>query len=118
MMTSLEEMPEIPNKVENMMFCFTACKSLTKTKTIPASVKDMRNTFLDCEKITSITLNCKYNNEKGGADPEREGYFFESAFMGCTGLKENSITVPTAYLEDYKKGASNMKIEANCFTGK
>jgi len=118
MMTSLEEMPEIPNKVENMMFCFTACKSLTKTKTIPASVKDMRNTFLDCEKITSITLNCKYNNEKGGADPEREGYFFESAFMGCKGLKENSITVPSAYLEDYKKGASNMKIEANRFIGK
>ena len=118
MMTSLEEMPEIPSKVENIKFCFAACKSLTTTKSIPASVKDMRNTFWDCKKITSVTLNCKYNNEKGGADPEREGYFFESAFMGCTGLKENSITVPTAYLEDYKKGASNMKIEANCFTGK
>lgn len=118
MMTSLEEMPEIPSKVENIKFCFAACKSLTTTKSIPASVKDMRNTFWDCKKITSVTLNCKYNNEKGGADPEREGYFFESAFMGCTGLKENSITVPSAYLEDYKKGASNMKIEANCFIGK
>jgi len=118
MMTDLEEMPEIPSKVENIKFCFAGCKSLTKTKSIPASVKDMRNTFMGCEKITSITLNCKYNNEKGGADPEREGYFFESAFMDCTGLKENSITVPSAYLEDYKKGASNMKIEANCFIGK
>lgn len=119
MMCSLiEEMPEIPDKVENMKFCFTACKKLTKTTSIPSSVKDMRNTFHDCEKITSITLNCKYNNEKGGASPEREGYFFESAFLGCKGLKENSITVPATYLEDYKKGSSNMKIGANCFVGK
>lgn len=118
MMTDLEEMPEIPNKVENIKFCFAGCRSLTKTKSIPASVKDMRNTFMGCEKITSITLNCKYNNEKGGAAPEREGYFFESAFMGCTGLKENSITVPSAYLEDYKKGATSMGIAENCFIGK
>ena len=48
MMTDLEEMPEIPSKVENIKFCFAGCRSLTKTKSIPASVKDMRNTFMGC----------------------------------------------------------------------
>ena len=114
----LEQMPEIPSKVKIIKHCFMGCESLTKTLSIPESVIDMRGAFLGCKKITSITLNCKYNNEKGGDDPEREGYFFETAFMGCIELKENSITVPSAYLEDYKKGATSMGIAENCFIGK
>ena len=114
----LEQMPEIPSKVKIIKHCFMGCESLTKTLSIPESVIDMRGAFLGCKKITSITLNCKYNNEKGGDDPEREGYFFETAFTGCIELKENSITVPSAYLEDYKKGATSMGIAENCFIGK
>ncbi|MGP1414411.1 MAG: leucine-rich repeat protein [Treponema sp.] len=117
MMTSLEEMPEIPSKVENMKFCFAACKALTKTKRIPKSVKDMRNTFLSCTKITSIDLDCEYNNEKGGIN-DREGYFFENTFTECSGLGEKSISVPNEYLENYSTHASNMGVPASRFVGR
>ncbi len=115
---ALEEMPEIPCKVERFRHAFMGCEGLKKTKAIPESVNDMQGAFLGCKEITSIALNCKYNNEKGGASPEREGYFFENAFVGCEKLGEKSITVPSAYLADYKKGATKMGVSENCFVGK
>lgn len=111
----MEEMPKIPSGVTNMKFTFAACQALTKTSSIPAKVKDIRNLFLDCDKITQVVLECPYNKT---AELGQEGFYVKDAFKGCAGLKAGSITVPTAYLEDYKNGASVLGCDASCFVGK
>ncbi|MGP1520796.1 MAG: InlB B-repeat-containing protein [Treponema sp.] len=106
--TKLGEMPEIPSKVEDMSNCFMGCMMLTQTKTIPVSVKNMKATFEACVQITSINLDCEYNNDN-----------FKDAFKDCAILSAmpNSISVPNAQLVAYKTGASNMGVVDTCFVG-
>ncbi|MGP1414410.1 MAG: InlB B-repeat-containing protein [Treponema sp.] len=106
--TKLGEMPEIPSKVEDMSNCFMGCMMLTQTKTIPVSVKNMKATFEACVQITSINLDCEYNNDN-----------FKDTFKDCAILSAmpSSISVPNAQLVAYKAGASNMGVVDTCFVG-
>jgi Mycoplasma protein of unknown function, DUF285. len=103
--TGLTHAPELPSAVTNMGFCFSGCENLTQTSVIPDTVTNMKFCFYGCKKITTVTLKCSYGGDTN----------FKDAFKGCTGLKADSIKVPSAHLSTYTTKADKMGTTAEKF---
>ena len=81
----------------NMEGCFQGCKKLTIAPTIPDSVTNMKDCFLNCTKLKEVKINRGYH-----------GCRFVNAFQGCYDLNAGGIKVPSIYLQTYKDNAATM----------
>ncbi|MGP1459109.1 MAG: leucine-rich repeat protein [Treponema sp.] len=101
---ALTKAPAIPEGVTVMVSCFSDCKNLTEEPSIPASVEVMSTAFANDEKLTSVHLKCKYDENN-----------LHKTFRGCTGLPAGGIKVPKDELDAYKAGAERMGTTADKF---
>ena len=90
--------------------CFYACESLTQAPVIPSSVTNMKECFMGCKNITTVTLKCNYNSEYINGFPA-----FKYAFKDCEKLTAGSIKVPSGQLQTYKDNAGIMDAQENWF---
>lgn len=83
--TELAQVSNIPNSVKDMSYCFRGCTKLERVPNIPDSVKDMGYCFSGCTKLEQVP------NIPAGVTN------MEDCFNGCTSLI--SATLKCGYLD-------------------
>ena len=73
--TELAQVSKIPNSVKDMSYCFRGCIKLERVPNIPDSVKDMNHCFYGCTKLEQVP------NIPDGVTNMKE------CFYGCTKLE-------------------------------
>lgn len=97
---SLTKAPVIPENVESMQSAFFRCSALIEAPVIPENVKNIGLCFYQCSKITTVTINCNYNEK------------FKNLFVECDSLEKGGIKVKEAYYPAYtaSEALENMKV--------
>nr|WP_232502025.1 leucine-rich repeat domain-containing protein [Treponema vincentii] len=83
--TSLTSVPNIPDSVTNMSYCFGDCTKLERVPNIPNSITDMSYCFDGCTKLVQVPNI-----------PDSVTDMF-CCFSGCTSL--TSVTLKCGYLD-------------------
>ena len=118
----LEEMPIIPDTVENMQSTFSRCKNLKQIRMLPNSIVNMKWTFYECESIEKFEElpfyleNMEFTFEKclnlnAGCDIPEYVKTMRGAYKGCKNLQEfnGEISESVISMENVFEGCSNLK---------